>query len=312
MNRLKEDHKLFLALDKDRVDLPYWWRNIISDRELSVQIRKDNTIDVYFNGGALMTGLSFSGRKFLSRINESYVAPADYLSYDFGESVTVRRQAVIDFENFSKDHLNKIKRRILNHYPTESEKGIQYAFILNDPAYIDSELQFVGAKSNLRIDLMRVDLKSKLLVAVEVKTVGDNRLFNGKIVTQLKDYANFMKENASALQAFYQKVIHIKRRLGILPEALQGFNDRNIRICTKPLLLFGDCEQKWITVNAPGLDQQIKPHAVGSYYFGKPEYDASLRAASRGNRHIFINIFDPSSRECIRSGIPSAVAGVNN
>ncbi len=49
--KLKTDHALFQKL-KDNP--PPWWKNLISDPELYIDIRKDNYLNVYHNGGSIM------------------------------------------------------------------------------------------------------------------------------------------------------------------------------------------------------------------------------------------------------------------
>lgn len=46
---LQEEHHLWKALEEK----PLWWRNILNDPELYVEVRKDNYINVYYYGGCV-------------------------------------------------------------------------------------------------------------------------------------------------------------------------------------------------------------------------------------------------------------------
>ena len=43
-------------------DQPVWWKNLVSDKEIVIQVRKNDSIDVYFNGGCILKGLKYNSR----------------------------------------------------------------------------------------------------------------------------------------------------------------------------------------------------------------------------------------------------------
>lgn len=47
---LNEDSQLFRELAKN----PIWWQNLKNDPEIYCDIRKDNHINIYYNGGSIM------------------------------------------------------------------------------------------------------------------------------------------------------------------------------------------------------------------------------------------------------------------
>jgi hypothetical protein len=54
-----------------------------------------------------------------------------------------------------------------------------------------------------------------------------------------------------------------------------------------PLLLFGDCSQKWIDNNADDIDKKIKTVACGAYYSGSSKGPLDLSGKKAPNRHLF-------------------------
>jgi len=291
MNSLDPNNPLFARL---REAPPAWWSALKNDKDLSVQVRKENYIDVYFNGGSIIRRLSYNRGGFSGEIHYKYVPlkgeAGGYVKFDFNNGVSIDQVNVLPLNNFSPNVLREIKDNIGYHYPPESEKGIQYSFIKNDPFYLDSEFQYYDStqRKSIRIDLVRVDPSRSQIVFVEVKTMGDKRLYTNEIVEQLSSYNQFMLNYGTPLLSYYKKVFNIKRALGILPGGLTEININDYTLSAKTLLLFGDSQQEWIKSFAPVLDPKIRNHAVGCYYFGAPKYNCDIVDHTRGNRHIFL------------------------
>jgi hypothetical protein len=79
--------------------------------------------------------------------------------------------------------------------------------------------------------------------------------------------------------------LQVKINLGLFKEpkfSLDGW-----QVEPRPLLLFGDCSQKWIDDNADGIDKKIKDVASGAYYFGGTTYSLDILPKSSRNRHVF-------------------------
>lgn len=296
MNKLSIRNPLF---EKLAFEPPEWWTALVRDKEISIQIRKDNYIDVYFNGGNIIRKLVFNGRAFKGETHYKYIplksGTSDYVPFSFENNlIEFGAVAPMRAESFCREILRGIKDNISKYYPSDSEKAIQYAFIKNDPHFIDSEFEYSYKESTkiktVRIDLVRIDIKAKRIVFVEVKTIGDRRLFNEEIVSQLKDYKNFIMAYRSELLSYYDKILTIKKRLKILPECLMSEQIVGYQVLEKPLLLFGDCEQAWINKISGELDNKIRPYAIGCYYFGKPDYQCDLIKETKRNRHIFCTV----------------------
>ena len=74
-------------------------------------------------------------------------------------------------------------------------------------------------------------------------------------------------------------------RLNILPKGLKVLNSlKGFSLEKKPLLLFGDCQQKWINNNATDINARIDKVAVGAYYFGGTKYCCDLIARTKRNQ----------------------------
>lgn len=287
MNLLNQNADLFGRLAGNP---PRWWTALKGDPDVSIQIRKNNTIDVYYNGGAIIRSLSYSRGRFHGEIHHKYIpvhcrGKEGYVEYSFDGGIEFGKVEPVGVQDFSAPVLRKIKSNIANHYPNESEKGIQYLFVKNDPFYLDSEFQH---GNQMRIDLVRIDAKSGKIVFVEVKTMGDTRLYTEEITRQLNAYMAFAREHKEALLAYYRKVFEIKKQLGVLSRGLLTIGDLgDYQMHEKPLLLFGDCSQAWIDGLSGKLDERIRHCALGAYYFGAPKYAADIIPGTKGNRHIY-------------------------
>jgi Holliday junction resolvase-like predicted endonuclease len=275
-----------------------WWANLKKNKNISIQIRKGNTIDVYYNGGAILKDLRYddAAKTFTADIHPKYIPLADESHYNSLElsSGGVKFTGKIDameLAQFEDAKLTAIMNRVKKHFGSESEKAIQYSFATNDQYIIDTEFQEKNMKG--RIDLVRLDASVKKIVFIEVKTITDPRLFadsgTGKenIHDQLKKYHDFAEEYQTSILDYYKLVLQIKKDLGIAGTDVMKLDISNWQVESKPLLIFGDCFQSWIDVNTNYIDKEIKGVAYGAYYFGKPEYNLDLIAKSVKNRHIF-------------------------
>ena len=178
--------------------------------------------------------------------------------------------------------------QLSTYYSAKSEKGIQARFILKTGGFIDSEFAYKFDINDTRIDLVWVDTKSRKIIFVELKTMGDERLYNGEIVNQFNKYCAFISRYEKEIYDYYNGLFDIKKQLDLLPGNLLNLNSlTDFKVETKPLLLMGDCEQKWIDSNAPNINKTISQVAIGAYYFGKPEYNCDLIQKKSRNRYVF-------------------------
>lgn len=289
MKRLDVNNKLFLELSTNP---PSWWINLVSKKDIYADIRKDNYIDIYYNGGNIIRDLKFDGNNFTGSINYKYLLSdkSEYIKYSFNNQMVLEQNqikllSITDFEDIS---LKRIKANIGKYYSATSEKGIQARFVKNAGCFLDTEFAYIYDKTNLRIDLVWIDLLNLKIVFVELKTMGDSRLYDKKITEQLEKYNNFAREFESEIIYYYQKLFEIKRELDILPFGLKSLSSLSgFTLEKKPLLLFGDCQQEWINNNNKEINERIKDVSVGAYYFGGTKYNCDIIRKSNKNRHIF-------------------------
>ena len=163
---------------------------------------------------------------------------------------------------------------------------------------MDTEFQYANQNGNVRFDLVWVDVGMRKLYVIELKTIGDSRLYfsensrdsegSDKIDGQLRKYREFIRDQNQNLIDHYERVLLIKRKLGILPMGLQelysldGFNFEE-----RPILLIGDCTQAWINENKTRMDSSINHIAYGCFYQGKNTRGFYVPKKTTGNKHIF-------------------------
>jgi len=289
---LNPSDKTFIELQTGKYS---WWENLKENENISIQIRKNNKIDVYYKGGAILGNLVYKKKAFSARIHNKYIPLKNDKGY---KSLILNNNDVklaskfepIGFSNFESEKLKLIMDRVEKHYGSESEKAIQFGLVTCDPYIIDAEFQF---DKSLRIDLVRLDVNSKKIVFIEIKTIDDSRLFSepGKnsknIFHQLKKYHEFANTNKKDLLDYYGKVLKIKINLGIAKPKIRDLTLDGWQIEPRPLLAFGDCTKEWIKNNAADIDKKIKNVAYGAYYFGNSKPPLDLVPKTKQNRHVF-------------------------
>jgi len=289
MKKLNKNSRLFSELANNP---PAWWQNVISSPGVYVEIRKNNSIDVYYQGGTIIRELKYN-KGYSGSVHYKYLLTKgkDYMKYSFGQASILPNRSIplLSFSSFDKEALKKIKSNIAQYYPATSEKGIQAAFINHTDGFIDSEFAYNYGNIKLRIDLVWIDTTNKKIMFVELKTMGDPRLYTDAIVEQLKKYKDFAERYQSDILAYYNTIFDIKKKLNILPKRLQSLNSlTGYSLEKRPLLLFGDCEKKWIGSAALGINSRINQVACGAYYFGGTKYNCDLIPKSYRNRYIFV------------------------
>ena len=152
--------------------------------------------------------------------------------------------------------------------------------------FIDTEFQFSidvnQEPSKGRIDLVWVDTERKEIAFVELKTIGDERLYSANckdpesIDIQLKKYKIFAEKNYRELTEYYDVVFQIKKKLQILPPFVTEDSLLQYKLIHKPILLVGDCTINWIAKNADDLNNLLKKIAFGCIYHGSSTFNFNL------------------------------------
>ena len=207
-----------------------WWENIKQNHDLYIEIRKDNNINVYFQGGSVVKLhycskhkkiQAFTHRKYLYGNGTGYAECS--LDNDLETIINNIPNMYSGKKGYEKENL--------------SEKYIQSQYIINYHSnYIDSEFAYKDNLFDIRVDL--IECINGELRFVELKTIDDSRMLkrnddNPEVVEQVEAYKNFISNyKPEKIVEYYQKVWEIKKDLGLtIPE------ERPSSLAEKPLLL---------------------------------------------------------------------------
>lgn len=223
---LRGDHPLFKLLISNA---PEWWCNVLQFENAYIDIRKDNTINIYYEGASLakieMTKGSIRATchpKYLYGYNAQAYYKRGIAIYQPCEKELVRlgTEECCLLRNAQMFYSDKE----VSNAEQKSEKKLQGEIVCRAKTlYIDSEFAHryeEGNRHTIRIDLVRV--VGNMIQFVELKRIQDNRLLHEdssvctpEIIKQIEEYRSFLKENKDAILAYYKKLIVIKRDLGL-------------------------------------------------------------------------------------------------
>ena len=233
---LNEECRLWQELGNNP---PQWWKNILEDKELYVEIRKDNYANVYYHGGNV-TKVQWTGGEITAETHQKYLGdkkPVRIAITKKDKEIKIYEYRDCREKLQTKEGLEKMKRCIhgiyhdlhgenehaetrvtrdrSKHVYTSSEKSVQGALKLRFPArFIDSEFAYrIGKNSLIRFDL--VELKGNELIFIEIKLITDSRLNSNEIINQMTKYSCFIREHAEVLKDYYTKLLRIKKRIGL-------------------------------------------------------------------------------------------------
>ena len=290
-NALNEECRLWQELEENP---PLWWKNLLEDKDLYIEIRKDNYANVYYYGGNIAL-IQWTGGEVTAETHQKYL----------GDNTPVRtmidkksgnEKRIYEYRDCreklqTKEGLEEMKRYVRDIYQgihgenrrtetreerdrnrrlyTSSEKSVQGALKLRFPnRYIDSEFAYQWPKEDkpgnkrttIRIDL--VELKGKALVFTELKLITDPRLTSPKgkpeIIDQMNDYANFIHKYAEELKNYYTKLSRIKKRIGLWD------GETHIEhIDLKPVLLIVNTYQGKLSEGRDGRKDAVEKLAKG-------------------------------------------------
>lgn len=271
---------------------PLWWQLIKYDKDIYIDVRKDNTIDVYYNGGSFMSGIKLSRGLPSWKTHYKYLVNSDDGS-DYISSETKELPIMKNLTSYlTQTSLVKLKSNIRTFYPSSSEKGVQGSFVTQDDScFIDTEFAFTEDGHTDRVDMVWVDIAKSKILFVELKLPENSELYDfsqeRNIRSQLSRYAALAARHKAKIEAYYKRLFSIKKDLGILPNKLQPIdNIDDFVLETKPLLAVSRCNQKWINSQASYINEQIKDVAIGAYYFGTPG-SCNIIPKSIRNKFVF-------------------------
>lgn len=217
---LDEECRLWQELENNP---PQCWKNILEDKALYVEIRKDNYVNVYYYGGNVAL-LRWTGGKITAETHRKYLGKLDEtdLYQDCTEILHSKEGLDLIKENIREEYHKLSKREKTdeqNRVYTSNEKWVQGELKLRFPKrYIDSEFAYRIGKNNLiRFDL--VELKGNELRFIEIKLITDSRLRSNdkkpEIINQMTKYSHFIREHTEVLKDYYTKLLRIKKRIGL-------------------------------------------------------------------------------------------------
>jgi hypothetical protein len=231
---LDEDHILYKYLNSDQA--PYWWKELIKDPDLYVDVRKGNILDVYYLGGrmaeikynlVIKDIIATAHPKYLG-YNDAYHEDNRYYQKIIGKRGKTEYVPIYqDCLDWISKRREELKANIKSYYSggdkgeKTSEKYIQGSLVINHrDRYLDTEFAhrlYDGERKTVRIDLVKIE--DGCFVFEELKRIGDNRLrtTDGKpeIIEQIENYRAFLKHNIDELTQYYRTLYKIKRMLGL-------------------------------------------------------------------------------------------------
>ena len=224
---LKPEAKIFQELKKN----PSWWARFKNDSSLYIEIRKDNQVNVYFEGCSVARIHYCSKHKKLQVFtHHKYLnlpAPSKSNAY-------IECSGIIDEPKETNSEIlvcDKVIERVKTCYSQKhaingivdkekwSEKFIQGTLITQSSDFhLDSEFAYNDATDKNRIDLIRCD--KGVITFVELKRIADGRMLHKtdespEIVDQMNRYKDFITKYSVELLAYYQKLYDVKAELGL-------------------------------------------------------------------------------------------------
>ena len=207
---LKSDAQIFKELESGEYA---WWKRVKANPHLYVEIRKDNEVHVYYEGGRVLRLRYCSKRKEVQAFTHIKYLTRDEKATGYENCAKqLDEQLETIIENI---HLYSRKHGI-DDKEKWSEKFIQGNLIINHRSqYLDSE--FAYNSGDIRIDL--VECINGKIRFVELKRIDDARMVteNGKpeIIRQIEQYQTCIDLHKTEIINYYNTVYELKARLGL-------------------------------------------------------------------------------------------------
>ena len=242
---LKSDAPIFLELRKE----PGWWKRFKEDPSLYIEIRKDNQVNVYFQGGSVAR-IHYCSKKGQLQVFTHH----KYLGEPAPSKGSLYKECSEQIGNCLEEVLERVKKEYSQKHqvggvvPKEkwSEKYIQGTLIIQSRhCHLDSEFAYIDGETNNRIDWVRCDNGN--VTFVELKRMDDGRMLHEtdatpEVVFQMNRYKQFIEKYKPQLLLYYQKLYEIKKSLGL---PVPDFKPASINE-TPELLIFDRWEKNTI------------------------------------------------------------------
>ena len=224
---LNPDAKIFHELKKN----PSWWVRFKNDSSLYIEIRKDNQVNVYFEGGSVARIhycskhkklQVFTHHKYLNLHATSKKNEYIECSENIDKPIEKDSEILICDKVIERVKTCCSQKHAINGIVDKekwSEKFIQGSLIIKSLTFhLDSEFAYNDAASQNRIDLVRCD--NGIITFVELKRIGDGRMLHKtdespEIIEQMNRYKDFINRYSAQLLAYYQQLYDVKVELGL-------------------------------------------------------------------------------------------------
>ena len=206
---------LFTELSK----LPEWWKRILNDKTLYVNIRKGNRINVYYHGASVMELSINRDKNIQGKIHSKYILFQETQTDKNGYRKDISPKTIVE-------NLPSIKNAIIANQATSnpeglSEKAIQ-GIMYVEGKYIDTEFEYVHLNRLItRIDLTTIN-DDGMIEFVELKRISDPRLLkkdmslkNEEIRKQIDDYNSFIEGHKDEIIQYYKQLQQILKKVGV-------------------------------------------------------------------------------------------------
>ena len=242
------------ALNKAYEDPDSWWRKLVDDKDLFLGIR-ENSINVYFNGGSILELKYIKGTGIVGRTHFKYLVnlareddTKDYVNFTNGKF-----DSVIISESYTDiiTDLDKIKKATKG-YQGEEKTGV-HKISIEKNSVIDVEIQFPRARNRIDFAALQRVRDGVEIVFFEAKTYSNVGL---KVINQVERYESMLIERRKEVEISYQRVANNineiegwkKRRSDIFLEAAKGNITLNPEV---RLVVFGYDTPQRIAANCP-------------------------------------------------------------
>ena len=213
------DLNINAPLFTELAQLPEWWKRILNDKTLYVNIRKGNRINVYYHGASVMELSIKRDKSIQGKIHSKYILFQETHTDKNGYRKDISPETIVE-------NLPSIKKAIIANQATSnpeglSEKAIQGIMYVKDK-YIDTEFEYVHPNRLItRIDLTTIN-DDGMIEFVELKRISDPRLLkkdmslkNEEIRKQIDDYNSFIEGHKDEIIQYYKQLQQILKKVGV-------------------------------------------------------------------------------------------------
>ena len=213
------DLNINAPLFTELAQLPEWWKRILNDKTLYVNIRKGNRINVYYHGASVMELSINRDKNIQGKIHSKYILFQETQTDKNGYRKDISPKTIVE-------NLPSIKNAIIANQATSnpeglSEKAIQ-GIMYVEGKYIDTEFEYVHSNRLItRIDLTTIN-DDGMIEFVELKRISDPRLLkkdmslkNEEIRKQIDDYNSFIEGHKDEIIQYYKQLQQILKKVGV-------------------------------------------------------------------------------------------------